>query len=79
MGRYHYQPNDALVIHTGAERGIEESTGCRCSVSNDTGIFLSGGYCGEDEFLSKEAVSYRIGTEVVVYCVYVRLKKLTNR
>ena len=42
-------------------------------------LFLSRGYCGEDEFLSKEAVSYRIGTEVVVYCVYVRLKKLTNR
>lgn len=71
MGRYHYQPNDALVIHTGAEREIEESTGCRCSVSNDTGIFLSGGYCGEDEFLSKEAVRYRIGTEIMIYCVYV--------
>lgn len=34
---------------------------------------LSGGNCGEDEFLSKEAVSYRIGTEYVLYCVYANL------
>jgi hypothetical protein len=51
----------------GAERGIEESTGSWCSKSKDIGLFLSGGYCGEDEFVSNEAVSYRIGTEVVVY------------
>ena len=52
----------------------------KCHIAACNGdLLLSGGNCGEDEFLSKEAVSYRIGTEVVVYCVYVRLKKLTNR
>lgn len=67
MGRYHHKPNAALVVYNGAERGIEESTGSWCSKGNDIGLFLSGGYCGEDEFVSNEAVSYRIGTEVVVY------------
>ena len=79
MGGYNHKPNAALVIYTGAERRGEESISCRSSESNDTDLFLSRGNGGEDEFLSKEAVSYRIGTEVVVYCVYVRLKKLTNR
>ena len=64
MGRYDYESNAALVIYAGAERGSEEG--------NDSYLFLSGGYCGEDEFLSKEAVSYRIGTGTVVYCAYVK-------
>ena len=79
MGGYNHKPNAALVIYAGAERGSEEGTCGRSSKVNDSDVFLSRGNGGEDEFLSKEAVSYRIGTEVVVYCVYVRLKKLTNR
>ena len=52
----------------------------KCHIAACNGdLLLSGGNCGEDEFLSKEAVSYRIGAEVMIYCVYARLKKLTNR
>ena len=51
---------------------------CHIAACNG-GLLLSGGNCGEDEFLSKEAVIYRIGAEVMIYCVYARLKKLTNR
>ena len=35
-----------------AGRG-EESISCRSSESNDFDLFLSGGYCGEDEFISE--------------------------
>ena len=49
--------NAALVIYTGAERRGEESTCCRSSESNDSYLLLSGGYCGEDEFISEEAVN----------------------
>ena len=51
MGGYHHKQNAALVIYTGAERRGEESTCCRSY------LLLSGGYCGEDEFLQKEAVN----------------------
>ena len=51
MGGYNHKPNDALVIHSGAERGSEESTCGRCSKNNDTHIFLSGSDSGEDEVL----------------------------
>ena len=34
-----------------AERGSEESIGCRSSESNDSYLLLSGGFCGEDEFI----------------------------
>ena len=57
MGGYHHKSNAALVIYAGAERRGEESTGCRCSQSNDSYLLLSGGYCGEDEFISEEAVN----------------------
>lgn len=57
MGRYDYESNAALVIYAGAERRGEESTCCRRSQSNDSDLFLSGGICGEDEFLQKEAVN----------------------
>ena len=56
MGRYYYKSNAALVIYTGAERGSEESTCCRRSKSNNSDLFLSGGYCGEDEFLSAKTI-----------------------
>ena len=56
MGRYHHKQNAALVIYTGAERRGEESTCCRCSQSNDSYLLLSGGYCGEDEFLSAKTI-----------------------
>lgn len=35
----------------------EKSTCRRSSESNDSYSLLSGGYCGEDEFISEEAVS----------------------
>ena len=57
MGGYHHKSNAALVIYTGAERGSEESSCCRRSQSNDSYLLLSGGYCGEDEFISEEAVN----------------------
>ena len=50
-------PNAALVVYTGAERRSEESTCCRSSESNDSYLLLSGGYCGEDEFISEEALN----------------------
>ena len=40
-----------------AERGSEESIGCRSSESNDSYLLLSGCYSGEDEFIQKEVVS----------------------
>jgi len=40
-----------------AERGSEESIGCRSSESNDSYLLLSGGFCGEDEFISEEALN----------------------
>ena len=57
MGGYNHKSNAALVIYAGAERRGEESTGCRSSESNDSYLLLSGGYCGEDEFISEEAVN----------------------
>ena len=57
MGGYDHKPNDALVIYSGAERGSEESTCRRSSESNDSYLLLSGGYCGEDEFISEEALN----------------------
>ena len=57
MGGYHHESNAALVVYTGAERGSEESTCGRCSESNDSYLLLSGGYCGEDEFISEEVVN----------------------
>ena len=57
MGGYHHKSNAALVVYTGAERGSEESTCRRSSESNDSYLLLSGGYCGEDEFLPEEAVN----------------------
>lgn len=56
MGGYNHKPNDALVIHSGAEGGSEESTCGRCSKSNDIIIFLSGSDRGEDEFVSEASV-----------------------
>jgi len=46
-----------LVIYAGAERGSEESSCCRRSQSNDSYLLLSRGNCGEDEFISEEAVN----------------------
>ena len=46
-----------MVIYARAERGSEESTCRRSSKVNDSYLLLSGGYCGEDEFLQKEAVN----------------------
>ena len=40
-----------------AERGSEESSCCRRSQSNDSYLLLSRGNCGEDEFISEEAVN----------------------
>ena len=57
MGGYNHKSNAALVIYAGAERGSEEGTCGRSSKVNDSDVFLSGGYCGEDEFISEEAVS----------------------
>ena len=57
MGGYNHKSNAALVIYAGAEGRGEESISCRSSESNDSDSFLSGGYCGEDEFISEEAVN----------------------
>ena len=57
MGGYHHKSNAALVVYTGAERGSEESTCRRSSESNDSYLLLSRGYCGEDEFISEEALN----------------------
>ena len=70
MGGYNHKSNVALVIYTGAERRGEESIDCRSSKGNDSYLLLSGGFCREDEFLSKEAVSYRIDIADMLYCVY---------
>lgn len=53
MGGYHHKQNAALVVYTRAERRGEESTCRRSSESNDFDLFLSGGHCGEDEFISE--------------------------
>lgn len=58
MGRYYHKQNAALVIYAGAERRGEEGTCGRSSKVNDSDVFLSGGYCGEDEFISEEAVMF---------------------
>ncbi len=47
----HHKPNAALVIYTEAERESEESISHRGSESNDSYLLLSGGTCGEDEFI----------------------------
>jgi len=57
MGGYNHKSNAALVVYTGAERGSEESTCRRRPQSNDSYLFLSRGYCGEDEFISEDAVN----------------------
>ena len=57
MGGYYYKPNAALVIYARAERRSEESTCCRSSKVNDSYLLLSGGYCGEDKCIQKEAVN----------------------
>ena len=56
MRRYHHKPNAALVIYTGAERRRKEGISRRNSESNDSYLLLSGGYCGEDEFLSAKTI-----------------------
>ena len=35
----------------------QRSISCRSSESNDSYLFLSGGFCGEDEFISEEALN----------------------
>ena len=57
MGGHDHKSNAALVVYTGAERRSEESISCRSYESNDFDLFLSGGYCGEDEFISEEALN----------------------
>jgi len=57
VGGYYHKPNVALVIYAGAERGSEESSCCMRSQSNDSYLLLSRGNCGEDEFISEEAVN----------------------
>jgi len=57
MGGYHHKSNAALVIYTGAGRRGEKSTCRRSSESNHSYLLLSGGYCGEDEFILEEAVN----------------------
>jgi hypothetical protein len=57
VGGYNHKSNVALVVYTGAERRSEESISCRSSESNDSYLFLSGGFCGEDEFISEEALN----------------------
>ena len=57
MGGYHHKSNATLVIYAGAERRGEESTCRRSSESNDSYLLLSGGFCGEDEFISEEALN----------------------
>ena len=39
------------------EQKEEVKTGRRSSESNDSYLLLSGGYCGEDEFISEEALN----------------------
>ena len=56
MGGYDCKLNDALVIHSRAEGGSEESICGRGSESNDSYLFLSGSDGGEDEFVSEESV-----------------------
>ena len=56
MGRYHHKQNAALVIYAGAERRGEESIGCRSYKGNDSYLFLSGGFSGEDECLSAKTI-----------------------
>ena len=56
-GQFYHEPNASLVIYTGAERGSEESTCRRSSESNDSYLLLSWGYCGEDEFISEDALN----------------------
>ena len=53
MGGYHHKQNAALVVYTGAERRSEESIRCRSSEGDDSYLLLSGGHCGEDEFISE--------------------------
>ena len=57
MGGYNHKSNAALVIYAGAERGSEEGTCGRSSEGNDSDLFLSGGYCGENEIVPQEAVN----------------------
>ena len=57
MGGYNHKSNAALVIYAGAERGSEEGTCGRSSESNDSYLLLSGGFCGEDEFISEESLN----------------------
>lgn len=45
--------NAALVVYTGTERRGEESISCRSSEGDDSYLLLSGGHCGEDEFISE--------------------------
>ena len=40
-----------------ASSGSEESIGCRSSESNDSYLLLSGGFCGEDEFILEEVLN----------------------
>lgn len=54
----------------------------KCHIAACNGdLLLSGGNCGEDEFLSNETVSYRIGTGIMIYCVYamLKIKEINNR
>ena len=57
MGRYYHKRNAALVIYIGAERRGEEGISRRSSESNDSYLLLSGGICGEDKFISEEALN----------------------
>lgn len=44
------------------------------------GIVVAEEFLGiPQDWRAQEAVSYRIGTGIMIYCVYARLKKLTNR
>lgn len=43
--------------YTPEQKGSEESSCCRRSQSNDSYLLLSRGNCGEDEFISEEAVN----------------------
>ena len=36
---------------------VKKALGCRSSESNDSYLLLSGGFCGEDEFISEEALN----------------------
>ena len=48
MGGHPGEPDDPLVIYTGAERGSEESFNGRGAETGDPGLFLPGGYGGAD-------------------------------